>query len=288
MIDADKTRAWQSGDVRHSYTAKDCILYALGLGLGADPLDPQQLRFTYERDLVALPTLAAVLASPGPWMRESAELGIDYLRLVHGEQSVTLHAPLQPAGTLIGRSRVVRLVDKGEGKGAVLHVEKTLTDETSGTLVATTEQVLFLRGDGGFSKHAASDPPAPALPPPPETEPDVVLDLPTRPDAALLYRLSGDTNPLHVDPAVAARAGFPRPILHGLATYGVACHGIVKVFCDYDPTRLKAICARLSSPVFPGETIRVEAWRIADGEIAFRGRALERDVVVLTNGRARA
>ena len=286
MIDHVKTRAWRSGDVRHAYTARDSILYALGVGIGADALDPKQLRFTYEKELVALPTMAAVLASPGAWMRDRGELGIDFLKLVHGEQGVTLHAPLPAAATLIGRSRVARIVDKGQGKGAVLHVEKELSDEATGRLIATSEQVLFLRGDGGFSKNGGGDEAAPALPGTPDTAPDVSIDLPTRPDAALLYRLSGDLNPLHVDPQVAARAGFPRPILHGLATYGVACHGIVKSLCDYDPTRIKSIRARLSSPVYPGETIRLDCWRGADGAIAFRGRVVERDVVVLTNGRA--
>ncbi|MDO8704393.1 MAG: MaoC/PaaZ C-terminal domain-containing protein [Sulfuricaulis sp.] len=286
MIDYEKTRAWRSADVRHSYTSKDTILYALGLGVGADPLDPHQLRFTYEKDLLALPTMTAVIASPGSWMRDRTELGIDFLKLVHGEQSVTMHATLPPAATLIGRSQVVRIVDKGEGKGAVLHVEKLLTDEASGQHIATVEQVLFLRGDGGFSKHGGGDEAAPALPAMPETAPDLVLEFSTRADAALLYRLSGDLNPLHIDPAVAAKAGFPRPILHGLATYGVACHGIVKAFCDYDPTRLKSIRARLSSPVYPGETLRLECWRVTHNEIAFRARLAERDVVVLTNGRA--
>jgi len=286
MIDYDKTRAWRSADVRHAYTSKDSILYALGIGIGADALDPKQLRFTYEKDLVALPTMAAVLASPGSWMRDRTELGINFLKLVHGEQGVKLHAPLPAAATLIGRSRVIRIVDKGEGKGAVLHVEKELSDEATGQLIATTEQVLFLRGDGGFSKNGGGDEAAPDLPATPETAPELTVDLPTRPDAALLYRLSGDLNPLHVDPEVAGKAGFPKPILHGLATYGAACHGIVKAFCDYDPTRLKSIRARLSSPVYPGETIRLDCWRVAGGAVAFRGRVAERDVVVLTNGRA--
>lgn len=286
MIDYDKTRAWRSADVRHVYAAKDSILYALGVGIGADALDPKSLRYTYEKDLVALPTMAAVLASPGSWMRERSELGIDFLKLMHGEQGVTLHAPLPAAATLIGRSRVTRIVDKGEGKGAVLHVEKTLSDEACGELIATAEQVLFLRGDGGFSKNGGGDEAAPALSTTPETAPDLSVDLPTRPDAALLYRLSGDFNPLHVDPDVAAKAGFTKPVLHGLATYGAACHGIVKSFCDYDPARLKSIRARLSSPVYPGETIRLDCWRGADGVIAFRGRVVERDLVVLTNGRA--
>lgn len=286
MIDFDKTRAWQSDDVRHSYTHKDSILYALGVGLGADPLDAAQLRFTYEKDLVTLPSMAAVLASPGFWMRERSELGIDFTKLVHGEQSVTLHAPLPAAATVVGKSRVTRIVDKGEGKGAVMHVEKTLTDAANGQLLATTEQVLFLRGDGGFSARSGGDAPGTPLPATPETAPDLVLDLPTRPDAALLYRLSGDINPLHADPAFAAKAGFARPILHGLATFGVACHGLVKGLCDYDPTRLKAIRARLSAPVYPGETLRLETWRLDGGALAFRGRLVERDVTVLTHGRA--
>ena len=175
MLDHEKIRAWRSGDVRHTYTSKDTILYALGLGVGADPLDEKQLRFIYEqRDLVALPTLAAVLASPGAWMRERKELGIDFLKLVHGEQSVQLHAPLPAAATLIGRSRVVRLVDKGEGKGAVMHVEKQLIDEATQQHIATCEQVLFLRGNGGFATNGGGDEPAPAAPATPDTPPDQV------------------------------------------------------------------------------------------------------------------
>ena len=289
MLDYEKTRAWRSGEVRHAYTSKDSILYALGIGIGigTDALDPKQLRFTYEKELVALPTMAAVLASPGSWMRDRTELGIDFVKLVHGEQGVTLHAPLPAAATLIGRSRVIRIVDKGEGKGAVLHVEKNLRIEGSGQLIATTEQVLFLRGDGGFSKAGGGgDEAAPPPPATPETAPDLTLDLPMRPDAALLYRLSGDLNPLHVDPEVARKAGFAKPILHGLATYGAACHGIVKSFCDYDPARLKSIRARLSSPVFPGETITLDCWRAMGDAVVFRGRVAARGVIVLTNGRA--
>lgn len=288
MIDFDKTKAWRSGPVRHTYTIRDTMLYALGLGLGSDPMDPQQLRYVYDKDLVVLPTMAAVLASPGAWMRERTELGIDFLKLVHGEQGVTIHQPLPTAGTVIGESRVTRIVDKGEGKGAVMHVEKTLTDADSGALLATAEQVLFLRGDGGFSGGSGGDAPAPALPAVPETAPDAVLEVPTRPEAALIYRLSGDTNPLHADPAVAAKAGFPKPILHGLATWGNAARALVQLFAGHEPSRLHGLRARLTSPVYPGETLVTEIWRVPGqpGKIQLRARVAERDKVVLSHGYA--
>lgn len=286
MIDYHKAKAWHSGDVRHAYGTRDTILYALGLGAGQDPLDPDELRLTYEKNLVALPTMAAVLASPGFWMRERKELGIDFFKLVHGEQRVTILQPLPAAGTVIGNSRVTRIVDKGEGKGAVMTVEKQLRHEAGGEPLAVSEQTLFLRGDGGFSRHGGGDAPGPAQAATPETAPELSIELPTRPEAALLYRLSGDINPLHADPEFAAKAGFPKPILHGLATYGAACRGIVKLLCGGDPQRLKSFSARLTSPVFPGETLRLEAWRLSEHEAAFRCRVPARDVVVLANGSA--
>ena len=185
MIDYEKTKAWRSDPVRHTYTERDTILYALGVGFAADPLVLEELRFVYEKELQAVPTMAAVLASPGFWMRDRKELGIDYLKLVHGEQGVTIHSPLPAAGTLIGQSRVTRIVDKGEGKGATMHVEKTLTDEASGRPVATAEMVAFLRGDGGFSKNGGGDEPVPAAPATPDAAPEVTIEMPTRADAEL-------------------------------------------------------------------------------------------------------
>ncbi|MFM9924570.1 MaoC/PaaZ C-terminal domain-containing protein [Variovorax sp. H27-G14] len=285
MLDYRKARDWHSGDVRHTYTPRDTMLYALGLGLGTDPLDEKQLRFVYEKELVALPTMAAVLASPGFWMRDRKEIGIDFMKLVHGEQAVRLHAPLPPSGTVVGRTRVTRVVDKGEGKGAILHAQKELVD-AEGQALATVESVYFLRGDGGFSAaDGQCDEPAPPSPAVPDAAPEHLLDLPTRPEQALLYRLSGDMNPLHAEPAFAAKVGFARPILHGLATWGMAGRGLLAAHADADPARLRAMRARFSAPVYPGETLRLESWRNGTG-LAFRLRALERDVLVLTHGQA--
>ncbi|MDB5818200.1 MAG: 3-alpha,7-alpha, 12-alpha-trihydroxy-5-beta-cholest-24-enoyl-CoA hydratase [Rhizobacter sp.] len=286
MLDYDKTRHWQSGDVRQTYTARDTILYALGLGVGRDPLDAAVLRLVYEKNLLAVPTMASVLASPGNWMRERKELGIDFTKLVHGEQTVQMHGILPSAGTVVGRSRVTAIVDKGEGKGAVLYVTKQLFDDATQAPLATIDQVLFLRGNGGFAASAGSNDEAPpAAAAPPDRPADATIDLPIRPEAALVYRLSGDLNPLHIEPEFAAKAGFPKPILHGLATHGMAGWGLVRLFSAGDASRLKSLRARFSSPVFPGETLRIEAWTDG-GEIAFRAKVVERDVAVLANGRA--
>ncbi len=263
-------------EIRQRVTKADTILYALSIGLGADPMDDRQLDFVdHHRALRAMPSAAVVLGHPGFWLADPAT-GVDAVRLVHGEQGIVWHAALPVEGEVVGRTRVTGLVDKGPGKGALLYTEKTLHD-SQGTLLATLTATVFLRGDGGFG--GASGPVRPAAPAPQGT-PDVVVELPTRPEQALLYRLNGDDNPLHADPGVAARAGFPRPILHGLCTLGVVTHALLRALCDYDPARLGALDLRFSAPVYPGETIRTEIWR--DG--GFRARVLERDVVVVNNG----
>jgi acyl dehydratase len=280
-IDYDKLMALKIPDAEHSYTDKDTMLYALGVGLGHDPLDLDQLNFVYEKNLKPLPTFAAVLGYPGFWVRE-LDTGIDWVRIVNGEQGVRLHRPLQPRGTVLGRTRIVEVVDKGAGKGALVYTERKVTDKGSGELIATVTQTTFCRADGGFG-----GPPREQLPPHklPDRAPDLTCDLGTRPEAALIYRLSADRNPLHVDPEVAAAAGYPRPILHGLGTFGVVGHALLKSVCGYDPDRLISIAGRFSAPVFPGETIRTEMWR--DGPVvSFRALVPGRDVVAMNNGRA--
>jgi acyl dehydratase len=265
----------------HTYTAKDCMLYALGVGLGHDPMNQDELPFVYEKNLKVLPTMAAVLGYVGFWARDR-DTGIDWVRIVNGEQGVTLHRPLAGQGTVIGRQRIVEVVDKGAGKGALVFSERKVTDKATGDLIATVTQTTFCRADGGFGGPPRATPEPHPIP---SRGPDAVCDLGTRPEAALIYRLTGDRNPLHAEPAIARQAGYPRPIMHGLGNFGVAGHAVLKTLCDYDPNRLVSFACRFSAPVFPGETIRTEMWR--DGAVvSFRSRVVERDVVAINNGRA--
>ena len=279
-IHPDKLFNWPFKEVEQTYTVRDSIIYALGLGFGADPLDEGQLNFAFEeRDFKAVPTMAAVLCTPGFWVRDPGS-GVDWKKVLHGEQAIELHRPLPPKATIKARSRITDIIDKGKGKGALFFAERTLVDGATDEPLATLKSTTFARGDGGFGGPSGPQPEPHVLP---HREPDEVCDLPTLPQAALIYRLSGDPNPLHADPQVAAAAGFDRPILHGLCTLGIAGHAILKTYCDYDTARFKSLKLRFSSPVFPGETIRTEMWR--DGKhVSFRAKVVERDVVVLNNG----
>jgi acyl dehydratase len=279
-FDYDTIKSWPFPEARKRLTTRDTILYALGVGYGYDPVDPGELHFVYEDDLAAVPTMATVLGHPGFWMGDPGT-GIDATRVLHAEQGLVLHSELPVEGEIVAQTRVKAIVDKGPEKGSIVYQERTVADGT-GRLLATLDQTTFCRGDGGLERSDEAPPPPP---PTPDEPPDAVCDLPTLPQAALLYRLSGDANPLHADPAAAEAAGFPRPILHGLATFGVAGHAILRTLGGYDPRRLRSMFTRFSAPVFPGETVRTEMWR-RDGTVLFRARVVERDTVVLTNGTA--
>jgi acyl dehydratase len=222
-----------------------------------------------------------VLGYPGFWLKDERTC-VDWKKVLHGEQGVILHKPLPASGTVIGKSRVTGIADKGAEKGSLLFSEHDVVDKKTGARLATLTSTTVMRGNGGFGGPSAATPAPHKLP---ERAPDLVLDLKTLPQAALIYRLSGDYNPLHADPAIAKVAGFERPILHGLCTFGVAGRAILRACCENDPVKLKEIHLRFSSPVYPGETISTEMWR--DGNtVSFRARALPRNVVVLNNGRA--
>jgi acyl dehydratase len=277
----DKLINWPFEDVVQRYTGKDSIIYALGLGFGSNPTDPAELRFVYEDGLEAFPTMPVVLGHPGPWMADP-ETGIDMVKVLHGEQHLEIHRPLPIEGTLIGRNKVVEVVDKGAGKGALITIERKLFDESTGALYCTQTSVIFARGNGGFGGSVTASAKPHQLP---ERPPDLTIDIPTTPQAALLYRLNGDYNPLHADPGIAAKAGFDAPILHGLASFGMAARAVLRGFNIEDPARLKSFGLRFSAPVFPGDTISTDLWRDGD-EISFRSRVTARDTIVLNNGRA--
>jgi len=278
-IDPEKLLTWPFEDVEHSYSKRDTILYALGLGFGSDPMDEGELRYVYEENLLAVPSMAVVLGYPGFWLKDP-ETGIDWKQVLHGEQWLEILRPIPAEGTVIGRTKVTDILDKGADKGAIVYSVRDIIDKASGEVLARSSMSTFCRGDGGFGGKAGPAPKPHALP---ETTPDLSCDLATLPQAALIYRLSGDDNPLHVDPEVARAAGFPRPILHGLATYGIAARAVLKAYCGYDARRLTSLAVRFSTPVYPGETIRVEMWRESAG-VAFRAKVAERDAIVLNNG----
>ena len=258
---------------------RETMLYALGIGLGADPMNETELPFVYENDLKSVPTLATVVAwGAGPGV---GNMGINFLMVVHGAQKVELHQPMPTAAKITADSRVLGAYDKGP-KGAVIVTETVLKDQGSGAKIATLTSSIFARGDGGFGGPVDGAPEPHEVP---NRAPDQSIDLTTRPDQALLYRLSGDRNPLHSNPTVAKMAGFPRPILHGLCTYGLTCRAVLQSYADYQPDRIKSHEARFSSPVFPGETVTVDLWK--DGDvISFEARVKARDVTVIKNGKS--
>lgn len=266
-------------EVEQRYGWRDCALYALGIGVGLDPLNESDLAFLDETRPRVHPSMCDVLGYPGFWQRDPA-FGLDWVRTVHGEHAFRIHRPLPIEGHVRGVSRIVDLVDKGRGLGALIYVEREIVDVASGALLATVNQTVFCRGDGGFGGKTAG--PAPrALP---DRAPDTAIEIPTSPQAALIYRLSGDYNPLHSDPGAARAAGFDRPILHGLATFGATCHGLMKRLCDSDPSAVRALGGRFSAPVFPGDTLRIEIWREGVGRFAYRTTVPARSTVVVNNG----
>jgi acyl dehydratase len=284
-FDPRRLMARQFAPISHSYRAADVQLYALGLGFGMDPLDQAALAFAYEGasggSLQVVPTFANVLAYPGFWAREP-DTGIDWKRLVHAEQEIVLHARLPASGDVTGHNRVTAVWDRGEGRGAFMQQQREVRDSASGALLAKVTQLTLMRGNGGFGPGASEGAP-PRAHAVPERAADVSCDLPSSAQAALIYRLSGDRNPLHADPEVAQAAGFQRPILHGMATMGVAAHAVLRAMLGYDTSAIARMKVRFSAPAFPGETFRTEMWK--DGSsISFRTTALERGVVVLDNG----
>ena len=276
-INYDHLMSLKSTGQEFSYGDRETMLYALGVGFGRDPMDEKELSFVYEKNLKTVPTMATVVAwGAGP----IADSGINYMMVVHGEQKLTLHRPLPVAAQITADSRVIGAWDKGEGKGAII-VTETVISEKGKDKLCTLESTIFARGDGGFCGPREGAPQPHQIP---DRAPDRTIEAETKPDQALLYRLSGDRNPLHADPEFAKAVGFDKPILHGLCTYGTCCRAIISQVCDYDATRITGFDVRFSAPVIPGDKIAIDLWK--DGNVlSFRARVPARDAVVINNGK---
>lgn len=276
-INYDEVMQLTASGTPFCYTDRETMLYALGIGFGRDPLNTAELPFVYENGLRTIPTLSTVVSWGSAILGRT---GINYLMVLHGEQRLTMHRPLPIAAEITADERIAGLFDKGD-KGAIIIIEKTLKLKGTGEKLCTLAATTVARGDGGFGGPREG---APEPHPLPNRAADLVHDCDTRPDQAFLYALSGDRNPLHRDPNVARLAGFPRPILHGLCTYGTVCRALISTVCKYDANRITGFDARFSAPVFPGETIATEMW--VDGNVvSFRSKVKERDVVVINNGK---
>ncbi|MFK4654139.1 acyl dehydratase [Bradyrhizobium japonicum] len=266
----------------YSWGDREVILYALGIGMGSHPLDEKELQFVNEafakpKPLKVVPTFASVCTC-------GARLdGIDFNRVmvVDGERDIRFHKPVPVKASVTADARVLGVFDKGKAKGAIILNEVVVRDG-EGDKIVTIVSSTFARGDGGFGG------PSKGMPEPhqvPRRAPDRSLDISTRPDQALLYRLSGDRNPLHSDLEFARRAGFPKPILHGMCTYGLTCRAVLQTYADYDPAAFQRHRARFSAPVFPGETITIDLWKNGNS-ISFEARVRDRQVTVVKNGQS--
>ncbi|GAB2749419.1 MaoC/PaaZ C-terminal domain-containing protein [Amycolatopsis magusensis] len=268
------------GEEQFSWTSTDVQLYHLALGAGADPGSPRELRYVLEDDLRVLPTFATVAASfrwTEPPTVSFPGVSIDLAKVVHGTQEVVAHRPLPVAGKATSRTKVVDVLDKG--KAAVI-IRETVTLDEHGSPLWTARSSIFAKGEGGFGGHRGSS----AKVVTPDREPDLVADTPTLPQQALLYRLCGDRNPLHADPGFAARAGYDRPILHGLCTYGIVAKAVTDTVLDGDAAAVGSWSAKFAGVVFPGETLRTSIWR-EDGRFVVVATVPERDnAVVLSEG----
>jgi acyl dehydratase len=270
---------FKNAGVNFSWTDRDSMLYALGTGMGEDPLHERELAFVYERNLKVLPTFATIVAraaDPGP-------LPINHLLVLDGGRDLTIHKRLDGAASVVMDGRIIGAVDKGPGKGAIITREVVIRDALTREKIATLQSNLFARGDGGFGgpTHDGKE-----IPVRPDREPDRTVDITTRPNQALLYRLSGDRNPLHSDPAVALKAGFDRPILHGLCTYAICCRAILESYADFDSTAIERFAARFAAPAYPGETISVDIWS-SGRDLAFEARVKVRRATVVKYGQAK-
>ena len=277
-INLDVALGAELDPVEFSWTSSDVQLYHLALGAGHDPLDPRELRYLTDGTPQVLPTFSSVAASfheTEPPKVSFPGIEIELARVLHASEAVTVPAPLPPSGSARAVTRIVDIWDKG--KAAVI-VNQTTVSAPDGTVLWTTDRSIFARGEGGFGGERGPSTSATA----PERAPDFEIDIPVLPQQALLYRLCGDRNPLHSDPGFAAAAGFPRPILHGLCTYGMTCKALADTVLDGDAGRVASYGARFAGVVFPGETLRAAVWSEGDAYVGVVTAPARDNAVVLS------
>ncbi|MFF5531346.1 MaoC/PaaZ C-terminal domain-containing protein [Streptomyces cinerochromogenes] len=270
-IDAAQALAAEPRSGEISWTRKDVLLYHLGIGAGVPATDPDELRYTLESRLHVLPSFATVAGAGSPGVISGLSMpgvDVDLAKVLHGGQTLTLHRPIPVEGTATATSRIAAVYDKG--KAAILVMRTEVTD-TDGPLW-TNDAQIFVRGEGGWGGDRGPS----TRPEPPAGEPDRVVERRLREDQALLYRLSGDWNPLHADPEFAKPAGFERPILHGLCTYGVTLKAVVDTLLGGDVSRVRSYTTRFAGVVYPGETLRIRMWA-SEGSVRVAVSAVERD-----------
>lgn len=277
-IDFETARDAEIPGDTYSWSAEDVILYNLGVGAGTPPTDPQELRYTYEGDLLAVPAFGTIPPFGIMMSLGNVEgLDINLAQILHGEQELILHGPIPTTGTVSQQGHVKEIFDKG--KGALVVVEITSTLEKTGEPLFTNRSSVFIRGEGGFG----GDSGPPAGHEPPDRGANHIVETPTLPQQALLYRMaSGDKNPLHVDPGFAGFAGYERPILHGLCTYGIVAKAVVDHALEGNPSRFASYKARFTGHVFPGETLITRVWE-EDDYLIVTAETLERGTTVLSN-----
>jgi acyl dehydratase len=253
--------------VLRSWTVKDCLLYAIGVGAGTD-----ELEFSTEKNQQVLPTFAVIMGGGGVPYREIGSF--NPAMMVHGEEAIEVYRPIPPEGTVKSQGRIAGIYDKG--KGGLIILESISRDAETEEPLFKTVRGLFLRGEGGFGGERGPSGPRNL---PPDRKPDAEVRYGTRPEQALLYRLSGDMNPLHSDPEFARLGGFNRPILHGLCTYGFTGRALLHTLCGSDAARFRSMEGRFSKPVYPGEDLIVSMW-VDGGEAIFRTTNDDGDIVL--------
>ncbi|MDP2325628.1 MAG: MaoC/PaaZ C-terminal domain-containing protein [Gammaproteobacteria bacterium] len=277
-IDYEHLMSLRTRGERIHYTDRDTLLYALGVGFGRNPGNPDELAYVAEHaGLKTLPSYASILASN----TLLDDCGWDASRVVLRDESVVLDRPIEEAGTLLVDREVATVSDQGADEGALIVVESRARREQDGQAVFTARRTWLACGDGGFGGPRGSSSSRHVLP---TRRPDMTHPCETRADQALLFRLSVDRHPLHVDAAVARQHGLEGPILHGLCLQGIACHAILQVICDFDHTLIRSLAVSFAGPAYPGERLEAELWQDAN-IVSCRLRALERDAVVLDRGR---